>query len=46
MYSNGFGKIEGSSVNVAAIHGSIIVTKKEFLMPVSTPRGVRAFVST
>ena len=46
MYSKGFGKIAELMVNVAAMHGSTIVIKKEFLMPVSTPRGVRAFVST
>ena len=46
MYSKGFGKIEELMVNVAAIHGSTIVSKKEFLMPVSIPKGVRAFVAT
>ena len=46
MYSKGFGKIEELTVNVAATHGSTIVTKKEFVMPVSTPLGVRAFVAT
>ena len=46
MYTKGSGKIEELTVKVAAIHGSTIVTKKKFLMPVSTPRGVRAFVAT
>ena len=46
MYSKGFGKIEELIVKVAAMHGSTIVTKKEFVMPVSIPKGVRAFVAT
>ena len=46
MYSYGLGTIVGSIVRVAIVHGSMIVTVKVFPMPVSTPSGVTARVST
>ena len=45
-YSYGLGTIVGSIVRVAIVHGSLIVTVKVFPMPVSTPSGVTARVST
>ena len=46
MYSKGFGKIAGLTVKIAATHGSTIVTVNEFDLPVSTPRDVKALVTT